>query len=201
MNLTEEPMKTRSIALAVLCGAALASSHAAACRIEKTPWGVRYSGCQLRDLYGGRFDMLLEKWDPPYTVALPNLLIVDIDAVPVAGGVNVNMSAEFENNGNRNATRAFEITLVVSVHDPLNKGFIVGSPVPLPAVQVPSLNTGASASAFFGTVALPNRTQDWDVCSIGVIDPPLPNNAFGALLEANEGDNRRDSCTRIFGTP
>ncbi len=196
-------MKVRSIVLTMLCGAAatLASSQALACQIVKTPWGMRYSGCQLRELYPGRFDMLLEKWDPPYVIALPNLLINDIDAVPVAGGVSVNMSAEFENNGNRNVTRAFDITLLVSVHDPLNKGAIVGQPMPLQPVQVPALSTGASASAFFGAVTLPNRVQDWEVCSIGVIDAPPPNGAGGVIFEANEGDNRKDSCTRIFGKP
>jgi hypothetical protein len=197
----EETMKTRSIAVTMSClAAALVCSQASACEIVRTPWGMRYSGCQLRELYHGRFDLLLEKQDPPYRVGLPNLRIADIDANPT-GGISVNMEVEFENNGNRNASRAFDITLTVSVNDPLNKGASIGAPTALPAVQVPGLNIGASATAYPGAIALPNRTQDWDVCSIGVIDAPPPNSPAGVIWELDETDNVKESCTRIFAKP
>jgi hypothetical protein len=196
----EETMKARSIVMTMLCGAAtLVGTQASACEVVRTPWGMRYSGCQLRELYHGRFDLLLEKQDPPYRIGLPNLRITDIDADP-SGGISINMDVEFENNGNRNVARAFDLTLMVTVHDPLMKGVAV-SMTPLPVVQVPGLNMGASATAYPGAIALPNRAQDWDVCSIGVIDAPPPNSPSGVVWELDENDNVKDSCTRIFAKP
>ncbi|HSW22802.1 MAG TPA: hypothetical protein VLJ62_08545 [Burkholderiaceae bacterium] len=49
---------------------------------------------------------------------------------------------------------------------------------------------------------LPNRTQDWDVCSVAIVDPVANGGqAWGSVWESNESDNPWSSCTRIYAYP
>jgi len=191
-------MKVARIVVAVISGLAALSAvqPAEACELTKTQWGLRAVNCLLGDFYKGRFDLAVELNPSRPVLRLPNLHVTDIDTSVRAN--NVDMQFDVENNGNGNAV-PFEVTLVGSVHNPLSGGANV-SMMAFPPVTVPALAAGATATRFAGTLVLPNRSQDWDVCGIAIADPPLTNGpAFGSVFESNESDNMRNDCCRVFG--
>jgi hypothetical protein len=191
-------MKTQRTMALLLAGLAASTMVQAVqvCEFKRNQWGLQISNCKLNELYGGRYD--LELADPTVHVPLqfPNLHVTKIGEFVI--GTNVNLRADVENNGMRNAG-AFEVTLMASVHDPLQKGVRVGMTA-LPPTQVPFLAIGAGATVHPGSITLPNSKQDWDVCTVAVVDPPATGRpASGAVLESNEADNQTSSCCRVYG--
>jgi hypothetical protein len=185
--------------LAVIAVALLAvlPAAASACEFTQTPWGLRVSNCKLSELSGGRYDLSLDTSVDPPRLPLPNLRVNDVDAGVV--GSNVSIAVEVQNNGQRNAGR-FDVTAVVDVQDPLiaNGNRSVGMTM-LPPVSVPGLAIG-TAVVYPGQVVVPNRTQDWDVCTVAVADaPPTGGGSLGRLLELNESDNQWQGCCRVYG--
>jgi hypothetical protein len=193
----ESVMKTqRTIALLLAGLAASTIVHAAqVCQFTRNQWGLLISNCKLNELSGGRYDFVLDHATPP-PPQFPNLRVTKIGAF--LQGVNVALRADVENNGGRNAG-AFEVVLTASVNDPLQNGVGV-SMTTLPPSTVPSLAIGAGATVFPGAITLPNRNQDWDVCTAAVVDPPATGRPpSGAVLESNETDNQTNACCRVYG--
>jgi len=156
---------------------------------------MRLIGCQLRDIFKGRYDLVLDRAAEPIRLRLANLHPTDIDTTIV--GSSANISVDLENNGVANAP-AFEVAVITSVTDPLNNGAGVGMTAFAP-IAVASLATGAGISRGAGAINLPNRAQDWDVCTIAIVDPPTSTRAAGSVFESNEGDNERAGCCRVYG--
>jgi hypothetical protein len=191
-------MKTQRTMALLLAGLAASTMVQAVqvCEFKRNQWGLQISNCKLNDMYGGRYDFVLADPLVHVPVPLPNLHVTKIGEFVVGG--NVDLRADVENNGMSNAG-AFEVTLMASVHDPLQKGIGVGMTPMLPA-QVPFLAIGAGATVYPGSITLPNRKQDWDVCTVVVVDPPpMGRPASGAVLESNEADNQTSSCCRVYG--
>jgi hypothetical protein len=134
---------------------------------------------------------------PALQLNLPNLVATDIDTTVV--GSSVNIEVDVENRGIR-AAPIFEVAAVSTVLDPLNNGSTV-SMTPLPPRTVQGLGVGAGTDVPIGTVYLPNSNQDWDVCTMAIVDPPpaCTQNRWGRVLEADEGDNGRTHCCRAYG--
>jgi hypothetical protein len=177
--------------------ALLGLQAAQACEITRTAWGLRLTDCRLDEMYKGRYEVSIDR-HPDWTVGplkLPNLHPADINEVVV--GASVNLSADIENTGRWNAP-AFEVAVIGTVTDPLNGGAAV-STTPFPPIAIPSLAVGATVTGSAGAVSLPNRNQDWDVCTVVVVDPPTKARASGNVLESNEADNQRDGCCRVYG--
>lgn len=178
--------------------ALLAPTPAQACEFKRTPWGLQVLHCSLAELFKGKFDLTVEvNPRPELQVNLPNLVATDIDTTVV--GSSVNIEVDIENRGIR-AAPIFEVTAVATVLDPLNNGSTV-SMTPLPVRMVQGLGVGAGTDVPVGTVYLPNGSQDWDVCTMAIVDPPPAGtqNWWGRVLEADEGDNVRTHCCRAFG--
>jgi hypothetical protein len=176
----------------------LAATPAEACEFKRTPWGLQVLRCSLAELYKGKFDLAVEvNPRPPLQLNLPNLVATDIDTFVI--GTSVNIEVDIENRGIR-AAPIFEVAAVATVQDPLNNGSIV-SMTPLPSRTVQGLGVGAGTDVPVGTVFLPNGTQDWDVCTLAIVDPPPSGtqNWWGRVLEADEGDNGRTHCCRVYG--
>lgn len=190
---------TRPAAIALALLAALPAAQA--CEFVRTPWGLRLTGCKLSDLTAGRYDLSLDVNPERPRWALPNLVISDVDTTIV--GSSANMSATVSNLGVRDAA-AFDVQLIVAVTNPLANGAGV-SMTTLPAVTVPRLAVGAGATVYPGSVVLPNRSQDWDVCTVAIVDPPTATRSLGAVWESNESDNRwpasapQQDCCRVYG--
>jgi hypothetical protein len=196
-------MTAKRTMAAMLIGVALLPLQAAqACEFSRTPWGLRVLNCKLSDLTGGRFvgDISLSP-DQGGRIPLPNLVVTDVDTTIV--GSSANLSVQLGNIGRLNAG-AFEVQLIATITDPLNGGSPF-SMTALPPVSVPGLAVGAGATAFPGAVSLPNRTQDWDVCTIAIVDPPPMGRAsWGNVVESNESDNQwpmpmQQGCCRAYG--
>jgi hypothetical protein len=173
-----------------------------ACTFSRTPWGLLVSNCKLSELTRGRYDLDISIDPDRPRPALPNLVVTDVDTTIV--GASANLSASVANIGIRNAI-AFEVQLISMITDPLNGGAGVGMVV-LPPVSVPGLAVGAGAKVFPGAASLPNRSQDWDVCTVAIADPPLAGRSpLGSLLESNESDNQwpsppqQQGCCRAYG--
>src|SRR5687768_13419120 len=182
-------MKAKQTIAALLGVAALLPLQAAqACEFSRTPWGLRVLNCKLSDLTGGRFvgELSLSP-DQGGRVPLPNLVVTDVDTTIV--GASANLSVQLANIG-RLGAGAFEVQLIATITDPLNGGSPFGMTTMAPT-SVPGLGVGASATAFPGAVSLPNRTQDWDVCTIAIVDPqPMGRAPWGSVVESNESDNQ-----------
>ncbi len=198
-------MKAKSTIAALLAAVAgwlPLQAAQAACEFSRTPWGLRVSNCKLSDLTGGRYDGQITL-DPAQggRILLPNLVVTDVDTTIV--GTSANLSAQLANIGRLNAG-AFDVQLIATITDPLNNGSPV-SLTTLPPASVPGLAVGAGATVFPGAVSLPNRSQDWDVCTIAVVDPPpLGRPAWGAVVESTESDNQwpapaQQGCCRVYG--
>ena len=185
----------RTLSIVALCAGALAGTPADACEFTPNPWGLQITDCQLSD-FDGRYDVTLDRSVGPPPHPRPNLRPTDVDATVV--GSSVNLSAELVNDGARAVTRAFEVVVVASTHDALQKGISVGMTM-LPPATLQGLGIGAGAKVGIGTIVLPNRKQDWDVCSVAIVDPPLAGSTLGSLLESNESDNQIERCCRVFG--
>jgi hypothetical protein len=169
-----------------------------ACDIVRTPFGLRITNCNLSELYKGRYDQALEFIPNRNGLQLrfPNLVPTDLDTFVINTGVNVGV--DVENDGNGNAL-TFEVALVGTVHDPLNNGAAY-STTPLPPQTISGLAAGAGIAVGTGTLFLPNRNQDWDVCLMATIDPPpAGGQAWGRVYESNEADNLRTGCCRVYG--
>jgi hypothetical protein len=192
-------MKAMRIVVAVIAAMAvpLFAQSAYACEITRTPWGLRLINCKLSDFYKGRYEVAMDIYVSTPRLLLPNLHVTDIDTL-VTGG-NVDITFDVENSGGLNDALAFDVTVVGTVQNPLNAGLNV-STTPFPPVTVSALAIGASATRYAGTISLPNRNQDWDVCAIAIADPPATGGpAFGRVLESNESDNMLNACCRVFG--
>lgn len=170
--------------------------QAGACEITRTPWGPRLTGCKLSALYQGRYDLSVDTTPVSPVLRLPNLRPTDVDVgfVNRVGEVTV----ELQNNGTGNVGQ-FEVAGMAGVTDPLNNGLGVGSVLTFPPLVVPGLASGAGTVKYIGSVEVPNRTQDWDVCTMVVVDPPTSTRASGSVFETNEGDNQWSGCCRIYG--
>ena len=181
-----------------------ATQTASACQISRTPWGLQASDCKLADFYGDRFGLTLDRNSMPgLSVRLANLAITDVDSTVIDKAVDV--SFEVHNHGYGNAA-SFEVVLLPTVTDPLNGGQAASPPVPLAPVWVSGLAAGASVAKYAGRVFLPNRSQDWDVCTLAVVDPPPmpPGSAWGRVVESDESDNTwpvppEGGCCRVYG--
>jgi hypothetical protein len=184
------------LATAGVAAVLLAAAPAQACEMTRTPSGLRVI-CNLYELYK-RYDLGIEliPAGPALRLNLPNLAPTDLDFTLVGSGANVGV--DVENIGVRGAT-TFEVVAVGSVHDPLRGGASVGM-TPLPPRTVSGLAAGAGVAVGMGTIFLPNRNQDWDVCTIATVDPPLAGGAsWGRVLESDETDNLRTACCRAYG--
>jgi hypothetical protein len=106
------------------------------------------------------------------------------------------VTVELQNSGTGNAGQ-FEVAAVASINDPLNNGASQGTLV-FPPLTVPGLASGAGTVKYVGSVEVPNRTQDWDICNVVVVDPPTSTRASGGTLESNESDNQWSGCCRLY---
>jgi hypothetical protein len=187
-------------ALMVGLAACLPLQSAQACEFTRTPWGLRVSNCKLYELTKGRYDLALDTDRGPH-LALPNLVVTDVDAGII--GASANLSVQLANIGDRNAG-VFDVQLIATVTDPLRSGATV-STTTLPPATVPGLAFGAGATVYPGAVSLPNRSQDWDICTIAIVDPPATGRpASGGVSESSELDNQwpapqQQGCCRAFG--
>jgi hypothetical protein len=191
-----KPIATALVGLSGLA-ALLAPTPAHACEFIRTPWGLQVLHCSLAELFKGKFDLAVEvNPRPALQLNLPNLVPIDIDTTVV--GSSVSIEVDIENRGVR-AAPIFEVAAVGTVHDPLNNGSSV-STTPLPPRMVQGLAVGAGTDVSMGGVYVPNRNQDWDVCTMAIVDPPpMAGQAWGRVLEADESDNMRTHCCRVFG--
>jgi hypothetical protein len=194
----DQSMNTTRIAAALLAGIATTAplQAAAACEFTRTPWGLRISNCKLADFYGSRYDLKLDVDRRPPVLTLPNLVPTDVDAG--VNGVGVNLAVEVQNLGDRGAV-ASEVVAMAGVNDPLNNGSSVGvtalGPYPVPALAI-----GSGVVVSMGRIFLPNRNQDWDVCTLAIVDPPTAGgSALGRIFESNESDNQWQGCCRVYG--
>ena len=189
-------MKANRLMAAMLAGLT-AWLPAQACEITRTPWGLRVSNCALRELYRVPYDAMLDVAVNRPMLNLPNLVVTDVDA-RTFGGVEAEISVDMLNNGTRNAG-SFDVIVTATVNNPLKAGVQV-SMTPLGPASIGGLAVGAMASQYMGLVVLPNRTQDWDVCSIAIVDPTVAGGpAWGRVIESNESDNQWSAaCTRVF---
>jgi len=180
-------MRTQTILMAVCSALSLgAASAAQACEFKRTPWGLQVTSCKLGDLYPGRYSAVLEVAPFKPIVNLPNLVVTDVD-YRVFGGIEAEVTVDMTNNGIRNAG-AFDVVVTTTVHD-VTTGAAV-SVTPFPPVSIVSLAVGAITSKYMGLAVLPNRTQDWDVCSVAIVDPVANGGqAWGSVWESNESDN------------
>lgn len=177
--------------------ALLTVQSAYACEITRTPWGLRLTNCKLSEFYKGRYELAMDVQVAGPRLQLPNLHVTDVDTFVSGNGVD--MEVEVENNGALNNALAFDVTVVGTVQNPLNAGQNAGMTA-FPPVSVPGLAIGATAARYVGTIILPNRTQDWDVCAVAIADPPpSAGPTFGRVLESNESDNMLTACCRVFG--
>jgi len=194
-------MKAIRIMAAMAAGLAawLPVQSAQACEFTRTPWGLRVTNCKLYDLTKGRYDLTLDTDRPHWS--LPNLVVTDVDVG--INGTNANMSVQLANIGERNAG-VFDVQLIATVTDPLRSGASVSTTTP-PATTVSGLAFGAGATVYPGAVSLPNRSQDWDICTIAIVDPPPTGRpAWGSVYESIELDNRwpapqQQGCCRAYG--
>jgi hypothetical protein len=197
MTAAKRPLRTLAIGLAALTALQVAT----ACEITRTPWGTRLTGCQLKELFNGRYDLSIDTRTDGLerVLKLPNLVVTDVDGSAAATpGRSVDVLAELRNEGIGNAG-AFETVVVATVHDPLQAGSLA-SMSSLGPVSVAGLPAGGSATTVVGRVLLPNRKQDWDVCMAAVADAPAAGRPpSGAVLESNETDNQRNDCCRVYG--
>jgi hypothetical protein len=168
-----------------------------ACEFIRTPWGLQVLRCSLAELFKGKYDLAVElNPRPELQLNLPNLVPIDIDTVAV--GSSVNIEVDIENRGIR-AAPIFEVAAVGTVHDPLNNGTSV-STTPLPPRMVQGLAVGGGTDVPMGSVYVPNGNQDWDVCTMTIVDPPpMAGQAWGRVLESDESDNVRTHCCRVYG--
>jgi len=192
-------MRTRSIVMAVCSLLSLAVAPAAqACEFKRTPWGLQVTNCKLGDLYPGRYSAVLEVAPFRPIVNLPNLVVTDVDA-RTFGGIEAEVTVDMTNNGIRNGG-AFDVVVTTTVNDATTGAQV--SMTPFGPVSIASLAVGAIASKYMGLAVLPNRTQDWDVCSVAIVDPVANGGqAWGSVWESNESDNQRSACTRVFAYP
>lgn len=194
-------MNTQRMTIALLAAATAAAittpAAEAACQITKTPWGLQVTDCNLSEFYKNRYDVPLDIRPNRPILRMPNLTASDVDGTLV-GSNAVTISVEIENTGTLNVSSAFEVSVLGSVSSPTGG---VGIPfIPFPPISIPGLPAGSTAARTVGTVALPNRTQDWDVCAIATVDPALMGGpAWGNIFETNELDNTKDRCCRVYG--
>jgi hypothetical protein len=189
----------RMTAAMILAALAAASAPAAqACQITRTNWGLRLIDCNLSDFLKN-YDVELSVIPPNPPLRMPNLQVSDIDGTLF--GSTVQLDVEVENSGTWNNTRAFDVAVIASVHDPLARpGSASVSSGPLPPVSIMGLAAGATTARIVGNVNVPNRKQDWDVCAVAVVDPPaVGGSAWGNVFESNETDNTRNRCCRVYG--
>jgi hypothetical protein len=190
-------MKANRLVAAMLAASAIGLPLSAqACEVTRTPWGLRVSNCALKDLYRIPYDAVLDVAVNPPILHLPNLVVTDVDA-RTFGGVEAEITVDMLNNGTRNAG-GFDVIVLTTVHNIAGGAQV--SMTPLGPASIAGLAVGAIASQYMGVVVLPNRTQDWDVCSIAIVDPavngPPP---WGRVFESNESDNEWSAaCTRVF---
>jgi hypothetical protein len=189
---------TRMTAAMILTALAVASAPAAqACQITRTTWGLRLIDCNLSDFFKNRYDLALDVIPEPPRLRMPNLQVSDIDGT--LSGSSVQIDVEVQNNGAQNNTRAFDVAVIATVQNPLAGGAPVSSS-PLPPVSIMGLAAGATTARIAGSIAVPNRNQDWDVCAVAVVDPPVVGgSAWGNVFESNETDNMLDRCCRVYG--
>jgi hypothetical protein len=193
-------MKAQSIVMAVCSLLSLAAAPAAqACEFKRTPWGLQVTNCKLGDLYPGRYSAVLEVLPFRPIVNLPNLVVTDVDA-RTFGGIEAEVTVDVTNNGIRNAG-AFDVIVITTVNDPNNNNAQV-SMTPFGPVSIASLAVGAIATKYMGIAVLPNRAQDWDVCSVAIVDPVANGGQpWGSAWESNESDNQWGStCQRVFAS-
>lgn len=189
-----------SIAIASIA-ALLPIETADACEVSRSKWGMVISDCNLSEFLKG-YDVPIKISPELCRLNLPNLRVDDIEYTyygPFTGDA-VEVRVEAENVGCADS-RAFEIAAVSFVTDPLNGGQSVNSQTFAP-VSVPGLAVGSSSLHYAGTISLPNRTQDWDICTMATVDPPLSGGpASGNVGESNEADNTTgpNECCRFYG--
>jgi hypothetical protein len=189
-------MRTQSIVMAACSLLSLAATPSAqACEFKRTPWGLQVTNCKLGDLYPGRYSAVLEVAPFRPIVNLPNLVVTDVDA-RTFGGIEAEVTVDVTNNGIRNAG-AFDVVVITTVNDA--SGAQV-SMTPFGPVSIASLAVGAITTKYVGIAVLPNRTQDWDVCSVAIVDPVANGGQpWASVWESNESDNQWGlTCKRIF---
>ena len=72
----------------------------------------------------------------------------------------------------------------------------------LRAVHRASAGSGVehSTSAYFATINVPNKSQDWDLILLGVTDPPtVAQPVRGAVTESDETNNSLVHTCRVYG--
>jgi len=194
----------RTLAAAACAVASVCAAHgASACQFTRTPWGLRVSDCKLSELYPGRYDVVLDTDPKPgIVIALPNLEVTNVEGTVIEKAVDI--TVELVNNGVRSAG-GFEVAVMTEVKDPLYRTNPT-APVPLGPVVLSGLAAGAGVKSYAGRVFLANRAQDWDVCTVAVVDPKAAGTSqwAGRVLESNESDNtwpppRLWGCCRVYG--
>jgi hypothetical protein len=193
------PLRRAALATMLSAPALLGLAPAAACEITRTPWGLRAIDCNLSDFFPRQLEGAIALDPAPYGIRLrlPNLAVTDLDN-RLRTELELDVEAEVTNLGEAVAPSS-QLAAVATVHDPLNKGAEVAR-YSLGPVAVSSLAVGAGVSRYIGTIAVPNRSQDWDVCSIATADPPVTGGAaYGKVIERDETDNLRTDCCRVFG--
>lgn len=190
-------MLRMTVAMLLAATAAVSAPAALACQITRTAWGLKLIDCNLSDFYKGRYDVVLEVTPNRPTLRLPNLQVSDIDGTLIGGVVQIDV--EVENSGTLNVSSAFDVAVIGAVTNPLNAGAQV-STTPFAPASIAGLAFGASTARVVGSIALPNRKQDWDVCAVASVDPAvMGGSAWGSIFESNEMDNVRNRCCRVYG--
>lgn len=182
------------IGFAALCGG-MQPALAAPCEFTRTSWGLRLTNCKLNELFYGRYELSLDRIPDAVVRPWPNLRPSHISDTLLGGSVNIVVDVE---NVGAAAAGAFEVAVIGTVTDPLNGGVGVNMTA-FPPIVIQSLPVGATVTRSAGSVPLPNRDQDWDVCTVAIVDPPTSTSSLGKLLETDETDNRRERCCRAYG--
>jgi hypothetical protein len=184
---------------AVALAAAASVLPAAACTLQSTPQGPRIADCNLGSYTAGRYDVDLSTLPPdPRRRLLPNLVPHGLSHW--VNGTQVEVSATVRNTAGIAGAPPFEIGALLWIANPRGGGGVVpGSTVQVP-VPMPALARMSNRTTFLRNVGLPNRDQDWDVCTAVVVDPmPGGGPAEGRVLESNEDDNQLTQCCRVYG--
>ncbi|MBC7983528.1 MAG: hypothetical protein H7Y02_06715 [Candidatus Obscuribacterales bacterium] len=174
-------------------------TSAQACDFWRDEDGVWQVDCSFdKESYGKYLiDIRGRRSRAGYQLRLPNLQIRRFRYSSIGGGRDVEVFADVRNVGVVVST-AVTTVITFDVLDPLNRlAPINGS---LRPVTVPAIGGNSEVRVSFGTISLPNRSQDWDVGVVGFVDPPTPAQPTrGNLIESNENDNAHMDVCRSYG--
>jgi len=175
----------------------LGSGVSQACEVWRDDLGKLRTNCKLslakKDY---TLSVSVANGVPRYTLALPNLHPrknkVYVDTV----GGQVELSVDIRNDGTRSSAIT-EVALMVNIVDPLG---VRATTTQSLTAAVPAIPAGDTPRIYVGNIVLPNRSQDWDLQLISVVDPQTSaSQVWGRMYESNEMDNVRERECRIYG--